>query len=182
MIQLENGYLVGKAFLKDAYEAIVDDNTVPVSGIHNIQPFYSNSIFFIGKMGPYEKMEESTYTPPKVEGYGQELHILAADDLPTENTASEIGGPFLPVAEFLDTVTLAIPTRRASLAKNGETLFLEARVNGSTIQANIEYDDESFLTTLQNSDIVLVAGEKPFVNKPARHIVFLKAKAEAVCL
>lgn len=180
MIKLNNGYLAGTCYLKNAYEAVADGEKISINGIHNVPPFYSNSIVFLGKMGHYEVMEESTYTPPKVEKYEKELHILDADDLPTESTTAETGGQFVPILQFEDTLAVVLPTRKITFSSGNGMMFMESKVQDSTIQANVTGMDEDSFEDLKNSEMILIAGESPFVNKPGRHIMFMNAFAEAV--
>lgn len=158
MIIFENNVCAGYGFLKNENELLVDGKTIAIKNLDCCQAFYSNSIFFIG-------VKE-----------GDTLALLEVDDLPLENTISELGKEFLPIIQVDNYVACVLMTRKCKFPYAQGMKFIEMKSQDGFIQADVTYMEEEEFKALENEECLFIVGEDAYVSKKDKTIFYQNAK------
>ena len=175
MITLDDGTIVGFCTVKDEDTVCFQEEDVVAKGLDNVQAFFSNNIFFVGKMAYLSQMEPGStpFSHPVTTGYQKELHFLEADDLPLEKTATELGYNFFPVIKNGEIVAAATPGRKVKLLESQGMRYLEINSDGIKLQADCSAIDYDLYKSLKEKDVVLIAGNETWI-EPVGKIVLIR--------
>ena len=158
MIIFENNVCAGYGFLKNENEILVDGNLLTIKNLDRCQPFYSNSIFFIG-------IKEA-----------DTLVLLEVDDLPLENTISAIGKEFLPIIQKDNYIACVLMTRKCKFPCAQGMRFIEMKSVEAIIQADVSFMEDEEFKALENEEYLLIVGEDAYVSKKDKTIFYQNTK------
>lgn len=164
MLAFENNIIVGYGYLRNENEILVNGKNLTIKNLNKCQPFYSNSIFFIGRKE------------------NDEIILLEVDDLPLENTISEIGTNFLPIIEIGEVIASVIMTRKCNFISSQGMNYIEMKTNDANIQAYVPIMDENEFKNLENDDYILLTSDNVYVDKRSKTLFFQNTKILPIIL